>query len=406
MGSGGSKIDDGNRTVVTDEALKSSPYNKPLYFWIILVITVVALVANLLAIKSILYRKTKRLQKTCIISLALSDILGVLIFALNYLDMLSKELMTWIYGESMCYFVPVGQILGSTASSVALFVIALDRYHNVFYALSKRWDPEWWLCLGGALILWGVCAAISYPMKTYYYYLPIIVNDKDEYLCTASPLTKNELALYYIITTIIVFLPICCMFLWLYYKIAILVWHHRKPVTSKSIYQSDDTSNTRDSDQSTTPNLKPILTKSKNVQVERKIRTFKIVLVLMFSFMGCRLPHAVYNIVRTASSVSGKWNLNNSLIALYMTNYALNPFLYTFLNQTINAWKRLSDFMCEVCFCCCSKSEFENFERENPFEKVQWPRQKPVAEEPRVSSSHRVKFADVNMPKYTPKERF
>lgn len=61
-------------------------------------------------------------------------------------------------GELMCSIIPTCQILGVTATSVSLVAIALDRYRNVVYALSKRWNPGLFYCLLGTAIGWLACA--------------------------------------------------------------------------------------------------------------------------------------------------------------------------------------------------------------------------------------------------------
>ena len=42
------------------------------------------------------FRRYKYLQKTCMISLAISDLLTVVMMAMNYLDTLGKPLSNWV----------------------------------------------------------------------------------------------------------------------------------------------------------------------------------------------------------------------------------------------------------------------------------------------------------------------
>ncbi|KAJ8978891.1 hypothetical protein NQ317_008506, partial [Molorchus minor] len=128
-----------NYPIVLNASLHVVPDNtRDIFYWTILVISVIALIGNLLAIRSIIKRKCKVLQKTCIVSLALADIFSVVLFATNNLETLSQPLIIWSLGMFMCYFIPMGQVLGTTASAVALLLIALDRYQNVVYALKKK----------------------------------------------------------------------------------------------------------------------------------------------------------------------------------------------------------------------------------------------------------------------------
>lgn len=48
------------------------------------------------------------------------------------------------------------QFGGITASSVALVVIAMDRYRNVVHALNRRWNPPLIYCIIGTLVLWAI----------------------------------------------------------------------------------------------------------------------------------------------------------------------------------------------------------------------------------------------------------
>lgn len=194
---------------------------------------------------------------------------------------------------------------------------------------------------------------------------------------------KNELMIYSICVTLAIFLPLISMFFWLYYHIAELVWKHRKPLatlfhkkeensteTSTSQVKSTETTNSN----SVHVQLQRITRRNKNVHVERKIRTFKIIVVLMLVFLICRFPYHIFFIMKLVNSYTEHkhWILTYSLNGLVLVNCALNPFLYTFINPTLNVILKLhkiliKDFFCKVCCCCCTNAEFEEFEKENPF---------------------------------------
>ncbi|KAF7282089.1 QRFP-like peptide receptor [Rhynchophorus ferrugineus] len=408
MGSSNSKVENYNGTVVPETVLKVITIDRTLYYWIIWVITVIAGLGNIFAIRSVLYRKYKYLQKTCIISLALSDLLTVILFAMTNLDLLSKPLMTWPFGDFLCHNLPAGQVVGNLASSIALLVIALDRYHNVIHALSKKWNPNLLYCLSGAALLWLSCVGMSYPVSNFYINIPLVVNNERVYLCTGTPNTKRELTSYYIAMNLLFFFPIISMFFWFYYKIALLIWRHRKPISHSNNH--DPIENSSISKISPLPRVKSFV-KKRNVQMERKMRTFKIVLVLIFAFIGCRMPHWLYMVCNLLKDISGKsaWNIRFSFISLNLLNCALNPFLYTYLSQTIYVCRKINDFMCKICCCCFSNAEFEDYENGKPLAEGlmnyrnndnsnQGKRDvKPVG--PRVT------FAP-SLPKYTQKERY
>jgi hypothetical protein len=61
------------------------------------------------------------------------------------------------------------------------------------------------------------------------------------------------------------------------------------------------------------------------------------------------------------------WYLSFSFMALHIVNCFLNPLLYTFLNFTLQIWFKVKrSLRCLLLEICCT-SEFENFEKENPF---------------------------------------
>ncbi|ENN80730.1 hypothetical protein YQE_02838, partial [Dendroctonus ponderosae] len=273
-----------------------------------------------------------------------------------------------IYGEYMCHYIPVGQVLGNLTSSVALLVIALDRYHNVIHAITKKWDPCLWKCICGATILWMICAGLSYPVVTFYIYFPILINEVDEAaMCTGAPVTKSTIFLYYICMNCLFFLPIVLMFFWFYYKIAFLIWRHRKP-PAEHLNQQEFTDTSCSSKPTQTQDscvsLSKCTDKKKKVQMERKVRSFKIVVTLIIAFIGCRMPYWLVMLYQQAKSVDRNilWNLRFSAISLYLLNCALNPLLYTYLNITILACRKISKFLANTFCCWFSNSEFEDFE--------------------------------------------
>nr|CAH7722944.1 unnamed protein product [Callosobruchus chinensis] len=363
---------------VLDRTLKILPeHTRNVFYYVILCITVSALIGNILVINAIRKKNCRFLQKTFIISLAIADTFTVCMFATNHLRILRSELMVWTLGEFMCIFLPTGQVLGTTASSVALLTIALDRYQNVIYALSKRWSPRPRICILMAVGVFVLCSALAYPMSTIFDYQPIKVyfvdkrTTEDAFMCVAE---KNKLIIYYCTMAALIFMPILTIFIWFYYNIATLVWKHRKPfhMRFKKKHQGEEESTTTTKSNTNaipTVTMQPSVQKKKNLQVERKLRTFRIVVVLMITFILCRFPYWYYYVMRIICTLKGNtvWNIHYGFISLTMLNCALNPLLYTFLNQTINAFKTINDFMCKICCCCISNTDFEGFERENPF---------------------------------------
>lgn len=235
-------------------------------------------------------------------------------------------------------------------------------------------------------------------------------------VCVTS---KKELLKYYYITVAaIIFIPMFLIFLWLYYKVAELVWKHRKPLSTK--FQNKDnssaetsTSNIKSTEESsktsiTQPKPKPLL-RTKSIHVERKIRTFKIIITLMLIFIICRLPYYIMNVYKLSITATEHyyWILTFVFNGFALLNCALNPFLYTFLNPTIKvltkARNAVNDFMCKICCCCLSNSEFDEFEKENPFIVEDYPKNPIVycGTNPSKKKNFKVKFEErEHFPRY------
>ncbi|KAJ3624919.1 hypothetical protein MTP99_018508 [Tenebrio molitor] len=352
-----------------------SDHVRIVFLSIFVVVTAVSLGGNFAAIYSTTKRNYRYLQKTCIISLALSDILGtVAIAAINMVD-LAQDVMVWPLGDFLCRFLPMCQMTGILASSFALVFIAIDRYRNVVHALSKRWNPRLCFCLGGAAILWLASFGISYPIYHYFWYFPLkVVNENEEletiYVCMMM-VKKETQRDYYLYMVIIIFLPLFFVFMWFYYKIALLIWKHRKPLSIKFNNKSQ-----AENSSSTSRNFSEVKDPKKpktqdEIRMERKIRTFKIIIVLMVVFIACRFPYFGIQIYKSVHStdicMETLWYLSFSFMALHIVNCFLNPLLYTFLNFTLQIWFKVKrSLRCLLLEICCT-SEFENFEKENPF---------------------------------------
>lgn len=195
---------------------------------------------------------------------------------------------------------------------------------------------------------------------------------------------KHELMIYYSSLICIVFIPLLTIFLWLYFKIARLVWKHRKPLSN--VFNKDtpqctslETSTTQmrseeysKSTLNSNSDLKPII-KTKNTRVERKIRTFKIIVFLMCAFLMLRLPGWVFDTMKLSVKLDAHfyWVTKYTFLIFTLVGCALNPLLYTFLNNTIYVCTRignaLKEFVIEICCCCFSATEFEQFQNTNPF---------------------------------------
>lgn len=87
---------------------------------------------------------------------------------------------------------------------------------------------------------------------------------------------------------------------------------------------------------------------------KRQIRMFVIVLVLMTTFLVCRLPTWIFLLYKLYfnATTNLQWMLHYIFGLLSITNCVLNPLLYTFLSQTVQC----SFGFIEAFRKCCKKS--------------------------------------------------
>lgn len=223
------------------------------------------------------------------------------------------------------------------------------------------------------------------------YYGPMLVFTRDPnnptkpigtqiaYLCRYSA-KREQYLIFYTLIGCAAFLPSMILFLWLYFKIAQLIWRRRRSPTAK--YENSTNSVTVETSVGESKTSIKTITQPKNERVnnkknaksrsklhmERKIRTFKIILSIMLIFFLCRMPHWIFNVVRFAIKADENihWVLSYVFSLFLLFNTAINPFLYSFLNQTIEYFDKFFTSLgsCAVKFFCCFCSEFDDYEKE------------------------------------------
>lgn len=146
-----------------------------------------------------------------------------------------------------------------------------------------------------------------------------------------------------------VIFPFVIIFLWLNAFLAIKIWSRRHGVTkSDHIFTVSQINSTQG-----------IETRSRQQNRERRI--FKVILALMAVFVICRMPNWIFIITRfnKVSTDNIYAVLHFSFGLMEMVNCMLNPFIYTFLSETI----RLTTFMADIfrglfrpCLSFCRKN--------------------------------------------------
>jgi hypothetical protein len=101
----------------------------------------------------------------------------------------------------------------------------------------------------------------------------------------------------------------------------------------------------------------------RTVHTKRKVRTFKVIMVLIaICFIG-RVPSWSFNVAQSDPDIRlydmKWWLLQYWLTILSLLSTALNPFLYCFLNETLEFTQAVFGFIGNIFeYCCvCSKTE-------------------------------------------------
>ncbi|KAI4456168.1 g-protein coupled receptor [Holotrichia oblita] len=374
---------------------------RSIFFAFFLLLYIAAVLGNATAIFITCRRKHRYIQKTLVISLALSDLVMATGYTIQYLNTFAHSLLSWTMGEAMCFLLSFMQPFSILASSGAILIIALDRYRTAVHATMRRWNPNLWRCLIGIAFLWAMAIGFAYPTQLLIEFKEVTIVSVEEddnasymsgYVCVV--VTENTVTIYYICVIVIVFLPLTVVVFWLQYHIFMLVYKRNAATNAMRKLSTTAMQSSRDIAKGILRNNRP---PNRNIQAERKIRIFKIILFLIVAFIACRLPHWIYKTIRVAYTEmeNSEWITAFSLNGLVFFNCILNPFLYAFLPQTLTKmatiWKTVSDFTCEVCCCCCSNSEFEQFERENPFSRENFDKQ-TISKQ--FNCNQKVKFGD------------
>ncbi|XP_023724408.1 cholecystokinin receptor [Cryptotermes secundus] len=373
-------------------------------------------VGNCAAVFILFRRKLRMLYKCCLISLALSDLLLGACYSATYIPkFIQKYSNAWVLGESTCNFVPLLMAMCLLVNSMTVSCIALDRFQAVRGGAKRRWEPSLWICLAFMLLVWSVCAGTATPMFfTYDYKGPMHVVTvecdilpESLYFCVVP--TKVFKSEYYITVYTLIFLPLFVTFVGFYVVVAMYIWKRRIPtnksapaqnsshktaITSASRrdtkkYKKGDTKTSpryvfKSNTESNTGSRSTLLTDStsgtplnrrkenysgmpetsshveptvRTVQSKRKVRTFKVIMVLIATCFIGRVPSWSYNVAQSDPSIrldDMKWWLLQywfTILSLFST--ALNPFLYCFLNETLDVIQSVFRFVRNIFGYCC-----------------------------------------------------
>jgi hypothetical protein len=253
---------------------------------------------------------------------------------------------------------------------------------------------------------------IATPMHSMYIYIgPMHILSMDcdiipdgFYFCFVY--AKSFKIQYYLSVYTLIFLPLFVIFVGFYVVIAVYVWKRRIPIgkrgpaqtssnetattsTSKNdnkMYNKANTKTTPRYVMNTTSNTgsrSTLLTDSSSgtplnrrrqsddkavnlpaeppkytTQTKRKVRTFKVIMVLIASCFIGRVPSWTYTVIQSDPNIRlvemKWWLLQDWFTMLSLLSTALNPFLYCFLNETLDFIRGVLRSIRNIFEYCCN----------------------------------------------------
>ncbi|XP_055857307.1 neuropeptide Y receptor type 5 [Episyrphus balteatus] len=210
-----------------------------------------SIVGNVGALYANRKRKLRLFFRTCLISLAISDLIQTIFMSAGYLAQFAAPyVQVWCLGEAMCIFIPFVTTGAILAGSMTLVGIAMDRYFAVMSSVLGSWNPSRRFCIVSVTSIWALSYGIASPMysaySTYKVYIlgsmafeaeeddPEIIGLTLVEMCVSE---KKSNAYYYIVVLAIIFIPTLVAFVWLNSIIANKLWIRRRSIRTPPTLQ-------------------------------------------------------------------------------------------------------------------------------------------------------------------------
>lgn len=100
-----------------------------------------------------------------------------------------------------------------------------------------------------------------------------------------------------------------------------------------------------------------------NERHRRQMRMFKVILVLMCVFIMFRLPNWIFLLYKLNFYIEPRtgWLINYSFSIVGILNAMVNPFLYTFLSETIRFTSHIRSACYKFCKLCRPKGSTQHY---------------------------------------------
>ncbi|XP_055908608.1 tyramine receptor 1 [Eupeodes corollae] len=233
-------------SIMDSELTSFSPGQYITFTVIVVILCGLSVVGNMGALYTIQKRKMRLFFRSCLISLALSDLIQTVFMSTGYVAQFSAPyVQVWCLGEAMCIFIPFVTTGAILAGGMTLVGIAMDRYFAVMSSILGSWNPSRTFCILSVTGIWALSYGIASPMYSAYSTYKVYIlrsmglefeRDDSEVIgltlvemCVSE---KKSNAYYYIVVLAIIFIPTLVAFVWLNSIIANKLWIRRHSINA------------------------------------------------------------------------------------------------------------------------------------------------------------------------------
>lgn len=237
-----------------------------------------------------------------ITNLALADIL-LCALAVPFTP-LYTFLGEWIFGRVLCHLVAYAQGTSVYISTLTLTSIAIDRFFVIIYPFKPRMRLTTCLIIIAGIWAFALLATLPYGIFLHYY----ITEGEEKYTCGEAWPSEVIRQVFSACTMVLQFFLPFLVILFCYIKVSIKLSDRvkAKPGTKSS--------------------------KKEALERERKRRTNRMLIAMVFIFGVSWLPLNVFNLAADLSEDAAEWKYSNLTFfcahAIAMSSTCYNPFLY------------------------------------------------------------------------------
>ncbi|XP_062925198.1 probable G-protein coupled receptor 150 [Mobula hypostoma] len=323
------------------EVLEAPFYRRRTRIISVTVIFTLAFMGNLAVVYKICgsRRKTRKID-FLVANLAAADLCVSIMTLLSQVvwEMLEDA---WLVGDLACRFSKVFQVFGLIASSNIIATIASERHHAT---VNPRDSP---FPTNILTIMSWICALIFAAPQTFIFTLTT-QEGNGKCLNTFSQMPKWHFQMFTIFGAITVFFTPFCILCVAFIRILWTVWKRASFIENCAMEAQRN---------GFIPTIAP-----RSSIPRAKIKTLKMTLVIIISFIICRLPYFILEMkVAFGTITEADTDLITVLGILVVSDSAVNPYVYLFFRTDNVHLRRLEK---RVCFSCLKGCREETFHRE------------------------------------------